>query len=74
MDRDAVRRIFLEAGASDAEIARVDRGIDLFLEGKMTSEELYYYLIGLSNELLIPLTPRQVGDLRVALGLPRSRV
>jgi len=69
---EAVLRVFREAGATDEELELVRKGIALWTSGLITGDELYYYLMGIARELMIPLTPRQVGDLRVALGLPRS--
>ena len=69
---EKVLRIFTDAGASPEELELVKEGLKLWAEGQLSSEQLYYYLIGIARELLIPLTPRQVGDLREALGLPRS--
>jgi hypothetical protein len=69
---DRILRIFRDAGATDGELKLVKKGLILWINGHMTSYELYYYLMGIARELLIPLTPRQVGDIREALGLPRS--
>lgn len=72
MSEERIVRIFEEAGASDDEIALVRKGVGLWLGGLMTGDELYYYLMGIAREMMIPLTPKQVGDLREAIGLPRS--
>ena len=72
MAEERVIEIFREAGATDEELELVRKGIGLWTSGLMTGDELYYYLIGIARELMIPLTPKQVGDIRVALGLPRS--
>jgi len=72
MAEEVVIKIFTDAGATDEELELVKEGLRLWGEGRLSSEQLYYYLIGLARERLIPLTPKQVGDLRVALGLPRS--
>jgi len=69
---EKVLRIFTDAGASAEELELVKEGLRLWAEGQLSSEQLYYYLVGIAYELMIPLTPRQVGDLREALGLPRS--
>jgi hypothetical protein len=69
---EKIVKIFRSAGATDDEIQLIRRGLQLWREGKMNGNELYYYLTGIARELLIPLTPRQIGDLREALGLPRS--
>ena len=69
---EKVLRIFTDAGASAEELELVKEGLKLWAEGQLSSEQLYYYLVGIAYELMIPLTPRQVGDLREALGLPRS--
>jgi len=69
---EKVLRIFTDAGASPEELELVKEGLKLWAEGQLSSEQLYYYLVGIAYELMIPLTPRQVGDLREALGLPRS--
>jgi len=67
-----ILKIFSDAGATDEELWLVEDGLRLWYEAHLSSEQLYYYLIGIARELLIPLTPRQVGDLREVLGLPRS--
>jgi hypothetical protein len=72
VSEERIVRIFEEAGASDDEIALVRKGVGLWLGGLMTGDELYYYLMGIAREMMIPLTPKQVGDLREAIGLPRS--
>jgi hypothetical protein len=72
MAEEVVIKIFTDAGATDEELELVKEGLRLWGEGRLSSEQLYYYLIGLAYEMMIPLTPKQVGDLRVALGLPRS--
>jgi hypothetical protein len=72
VSEERIVRIFEEAGASDDEIALVRKGVSLWLGGLMTGDELFYYLMGIAREMMIPLTPKQVGDLREAIGLPRS--
>jgi hypothetical protein len=72
MAEERVSSIFRAAGASDEELELVRRGLELWRRGLMSAEQAYYYLMGVARELLVPLTPRQVGDLREALGLPRS--
>jgi hypothetical protein len=72
MSEERVIAVFREAGASEEELGQVRKGLSLLKGGFMTPEDAYYYLIGLARERLIPLTPKQVGDLREALGLPRS--
>jgi len=72
MAEEKVLDIFRRAGATDAELDLVRKGLKMWREGAMTSDELYFYLVGIARELLIPLTPKMVGDLREALGLPRS--
>jgi len=69
---EKIIKIFRDAGASDEVIELVREGVKLWREGRLSSEQLYYYLTGVARELIIPLTPRQIGDLRVLLGLPRS--
>ena len=69
---DRILRIFRDAGATDEDLELVRKGIRLWMEGKVNGKELYYYLMGLAWEKIIPLTPREVGDIREALGLPRS--
>jgi hypothetical protein len=72
MSEEQVLKIFMDVGATDEELELVRKGLRLWRDGRLTSDELYYYLIGIARELLIPLTPRNIGDLREALGLPRS--
>ena len=69
---ERVVSVFREVGATDEELEFVRKAMALWRMGILNSEETYFYLIGLASELLIPLTPRQVGDIREALGLPRS--
>jgi len=69
---ERVVSVFREAGATDEELEFVRKAMALWRAGTLNSEETYFYLMGLARELLIPLTPRQVGDIREALGLPRS--
>jgi hypothetical protein len=72
MVEERVVSVFVEAGATDEELAFVRKALTLWRMGILNSEETYFYLMGMARELLIPLTPRQVGDIREALGLPRS--
>jgi len=69
---ERVVSIFSEAGATDEELEFVRKALVLWRMGILNSEETYFYLMGLAREMLIPLTPRQVDDIREALGLPRS--
>jgi hypothetical protein len=69
---EAIVRVFREAGASEEDLRIVRNVLGLLREGRVSALEAYYTLVGLARERLIPLTPRQVGDIREALGLPRS--
>jgi hypothetical protein len=69
---EAIVRVFREAGASEEDLRIVRNVLGLLREGRVSALEAYYALVGLARERLIPLTPRQVGDIREALGLPRS--
>jgi hypothetical protein len=72
LTEERIIRIFRDAGATEEDLELVRKGLRLWREGRMNGNELYYYLTGIAREKLIPLTPRQIGDLREALGLPRS--
>ncbi|MEM0267534.1 MAG: hypothetical protein QXV98_02835 [Thermofilaceae archaeon] len=65
--------IFRRAGAPERVLKRVEEVERRFKAGAITAEEAYYSLLGIAFEEAIPLWPRDVGDIRAALGLPRSR-
>jgi len=72
MAEEVIISILRARGASDKDIENAKKVLALWAEGKMSSEDTYYYIIGLCRERFIPLTPRDVGDIRELLGLPRE--
>jgi len=72
MAEERILSVLREAGASEEELAQVRRILELWRRGEIGAEEVYYFIIGLARERFIPLTPRQVSEIRVALGLPRE--
>jgi hypothetical protein len=72
IDEEKILNIFRQARASEKELELVRKCLARLRANQMTPEEAYYYFIGLAREFLIPLTPRQVQELREALGLPPS--
>jgi len=71
--KEIIISILRARGASGSDIRSVERILKLWEEEKISSEDVYFYIIGLCREHFIPLTPRDVGDIRELLGLPRSR-
>jgi len=69
---ERVLSILREAGASEEELGQVRRVLDLWRRGVIGAEDAYFFIVGLARERFIPLTPRQVSEIRVALGLPRE--
>ena len=72
MAEERIISILREAGASEEELRQVRRVLDLWRRGEIGAEEVYYFIIGFARERFIPLTPRQVSEIRLALGLPRE--
>ena len=75
--RQAINRAILPSTRAREEdiLAKVEGILNAVRTGRMSREEAYYALIGLAQEYLIPLTPRDVGELRRALlGSPVSFV
>lgn len=72
MAEERVLSILREAGASEEELGQVRRVLDLWRRGVIGAEDAYFFIVGLARERFIPLTPRQVSEIRVALGLPRE--
>jgi len=69
---EAIVQILWVAGATEEEVEQVRRILDLWVKGAIDSEDVYYYVMGMAREKFIPLTPRQVGDIRESLGLARD--
>jgi len=69
---EQIIKIFMDAGAREDELERVRSVVEMWKDGILSSEDVYYYLMGLSHELMIPLTPKQVGEIRDILGLTLS--
>jgi len=69
---ERILSVLREAGASEEELGRVRRVLDLWRRGEIGAEEVYYFIMGIAREKFIPLTPRNVGDIRELLGLPRE--
>ena len=69
MSEEAIIDIFRNAGATEDEINEVRDILKKMKEGVLSKEETYYALMGLARENMIPLTPRQVGELRRLLGV-----
>ncbi|MEM2187326.1 MAG: hypothetical protein QXT37_10135 [Thermofilaceae archaeon] len=65
--------VFKRAGAPERVLRRVEEVEKRYRAGALTAEEAYYILIGIAFEEAVPLWPRDVGDIRSSLGLPRSR-
>ena len=72
MAEERVLSILREAGASEEELGQVRRILELWRRGEIGAEDAYFFIIGLARERLLPLTPREVSEIRVALGLPRE--
>jgi len=69
---EAIVQILWAAGATEEEVEQVRRILDLWVKGAIDSEDVYYYVMGMAREKFIPLTPRQVEDIRESLGLARD--
>ncbi|GAB6148780.1 hypothetical protein [Stetteria hydrogenophila] len=65
---EAILAIFRGAGASERELEEVRGFLQAWRRGCLTSRQLYFALMGYARENLIPLTPRQVGELQRMLG------
>lgn len=74
MAEERILSILREAGASEEELERVRRMVELWRRGVLTGEDLFNYIIGLAWARLIPLTPRQVGEIARALGVDLGEV
>jgi len=62
--------ILRAAGAPEDVLAEVRRILGLWQAGALSARDVYYMIMGVCRENLVPLTPRQVSELRLALGLP----
>ena len=72
MAEERIISILESAGAKYEEIQQVIKVLRLWRKGEMAAEDVYLFIMGLAIEKMIPLAPKHVGDIREALGLPRS--
>jgi uncharacterized protein YjiS (DUF1127 family) len=47
----------------------VQKTLRLLSEGRISREDAYYQLLGIANEYLVPLSPRDVSELKRILGV-----
>ena len=66
---EEVLRVLEEAGASPSVLAEARDILSRLERGLISSREAYYAVMGLAREELVPLTPRQVGEIRRLLGV-----
>lgn len=71
VDEEVVLQVLESAGAPASVVELARRLLGRVRRGELAPEEAYYAIVGAAFEELVPLGPRDVGDIREALGLPR---
>lgn len=72
MSEERILSILHRAGATEEELGQAGRVLELWRRGEIDPEDVFYFIMGLAREKFIPLTPREVGDIRALLGLSRE--